>query len=190
MNKKVLVFTGMRDFAALEEAVVMKEEYGYDVYFVSCDKNIGGCYHNPLCSTLQCRFCHYTMKKKIKELTKKSDKYHYVSVSDLIKNNPDKEINNYEFEYNDVKSLKDITYKGVDVGYGAFSSFVTFTRNVMPTFNSNLKEYLNFFYCCPINDKTTLIPSVLWHCIGIPSVKIFKVTVGTRFRAAGRKVFC
>ncbi|MBO7439010.1 MAG: hypothetical protein J6U21_04960 [Bacteroidales bacterium] len=145
MSKKVLVFTGMRDIAALEEAVVLKEEHDYDVYFVTCDKLIGGCYHNPLCSTLQCRFCHYTMKKKIMELTKKSEKYHYISISDLLKKHSTTDSNNYRFEYNDVRSLKEITYKGVDVGYGAFSSFVTFTRNVMPTFNSNLKTYLDFF---------------------------------------------
>ena len=160
MNKKVLVFTGMGDIAGLEEAVTFKEQHGCDIYFVSCDKNVGGCYHNPYCSSVQCRFCHYTMKKKIKELIKESDKYHYISVSDLINKDKKNEKIDYLFDYCDVKSLKAVTYKGVDVGYGTFSTFVSFTRNVMPSFNQFLKNYLNYL----IKGQILLTDVLLDYC--------------------------
>lgn len=140
--KKVLCFVSNNDYMALEEATQKLQE-GYEVYFLLCDSSVRGC---NVCRVLDkgtCLLCTYMMKKTIRPLLRFSKDYHIEVMSNLITDNIRNESDKVELDFHDVKSLKNLTFHGVDIGYGAFSTFVTYTRNVMPTFNDALKEYLN-----------------------------------------------
>lgn len=141
-NKKCLVFVGRNDYMAMEAAADKVGE-GYDIYFVGCDYSAGICHEGNFNSKVFCKFCSYTMSKHIKAFMKMHTGTHYVNLSDLITSESRNKAKRAVFNYENVKELKDLTYKGVDIGYGAFSNFVSQTRNVMPSFNSYFKEYIN-----------------------------------------------
>ncbi len=140
--KKCLVFVGRNDYMALEAAVDKVKE-GYEIFFVGCDHSAGICHEGNFNSKVFCGFCSYTMSKQIYAFIKQYPNTHYIKLTNLItkesRNNSEKAV----FKYENVNELKAITYKGVDIGYGAFSNFVSETRNVMPSFNNYFKEYIN-----------------------------------------------
>lgn len=142
--KKALILLIYEDYMALEEARVLYDE-GYDIYIVGCDYSFGICEINPHACKTFCRLCHYTMIKKVNELLRMDKKrFHYVSLKRIISDDIRKNSLNISFDYNNVQELKDLKYKGVDIGYGAFSSYVSYTRNVMPDFNKYLKNYIDY----------------------------------------------
>ena len=145
-KKKCLVFVGRNDYMAMEAATDKVEE-GYEIWFVGCDHSAGICHEGNFNSKVFCKFCSYTMSKLIKVFMKRYPNTHYLKLANLIttesRNNAERTV----FNYQNVSELKAITYKGVDIGYGAFSNFVSQTRNVMPSFNSFFKEYINTILC-------------------------------------------
>lgn len=142
IKKKCLVFVGRNDYMAMEAATDKVME-GYDIWFVGCDYSAGICHECNFKNKTFCEFCSYTMSKKIKAFKKDHPDTHYVKLTSLITTESRENAERAVFNYDNVKELKDITYKGVDIGYGAFSNFVSQTRNVMPSFNSYFKEYIN-----------------------------------------------
>lgn len=140
--KKALVFLGNTDFMGLEEAMIHYKK-GYDIFLVACDKSMGVCNANYFISPALCHLCKATTKNKVLPLVKKY-KWHIISLSDLITKESRENAVNAKFEYSNVQELKNLTYRGVDIGYGAFSTFVTYTRNVMPTFNEYLYKYIDY----------------------------------------------
>lgn len=141
-TKKALVFVSNQDHMALEEAIIRWYE-GYEIFFLMCDSSVRGCNVCRACDKATCLLCQYTMRKLIKPLLKQSNKYHLIYMSELINKEMVKVADNYDLLYNDIASLKKISFHGVEIGYGALSTYVTYTRNVMPNFNEKLKEYLN-----------------------------------------------
>ena len=142
--KKVLICVVHNDYMSLDIAITKYKE-GFDVYFVGCDKSINFCgFHNPRGCSLLCDICAHSMKSEIRKLQEQDPfRFHYISASDLITPEIKKTAAETQFDYEDTKSLKALMYKNVEIGYAAFSSFVSLTRNVMPTYNQYLKNYLN-----------------------------------------------
>ena len=124
---------------------ITKYNEGYDVYFVSCDESVGICgFFNPRGCTAICRLCKKAMKKQIMDLVNTDkERYHYLSVSSLMTAEIKHHADNLSFAYEGTKELKSLVYKDVEIGFAAFSAFVSLTRNVMPTYNDALKSYLN-----------------------------------------------
>lgn len=150
MKKKALVFLGYQDYMNLNQAF----EYhlrGYQIYLVGCDSSARICHDNFGASKAKCRFCHYIMRNKVAPFLKRYD-WSYISLSDLITKKMIDNARSIHFDYNNVQELKNIKYKGVDIGYGAYSSFVTYTRNIMPTFNDYFKEYIDLSLACQISE--------------------------------------
>lgn len=128
---------------ALEECRIKNEE-GCDVYMVGCDSTVGICHYNPMGDKCKCMFCKYTMRRFIKQLTRLNDRYHYIPISSLVSKDMIEEAEKTIFNYSNVKELKQLTYKQIDIGYGAFSTYATATRNIMPSFNDALHDYLDY----------------------------------------------
>jgi hypothetical protein len=72
-----------------------------------------------------------------------TDRLHIHYFNDYVTEGIKKLAQNMQFEYSDVLSLKDLQYKGVEIGYAAFSSFVTFTRNMTPQFNAYFHHFID-----------------------------------------------
>lgn len=141
--KRVIICVIHNDYMSLDLGIT-KYKDGYDVYFVGCDKSVNFCgFQNPRGCSLLCRVCSMAMKKEIMKLvTEDHNRYHYTAISDLVTKEIVDKSNKMEFDFSNTQELKDLTYKDVEIGYAAFSSFVSLTRNVMPTYNETLKSYL------------------------------------------------
>jgi len=156
--KKALVFVGHNDYMALEEAV-LRNRAGYEIYFLLCDHSVKGCNICHACDRANCALCTHTMRKLIRPLVRSGKGFHLIPVSSRLTPEMKREAAAYPLVYSDVKSLKDLTFHEVEIGYGAFSTFVTYTRNVMPTFNDTLKAYLDTLMRSQI--RSTLVGEVL-----------------------------
>lgn len=132
--KKILFFLDQMDTLALEEARIHLKEGDY-IYFVQCDKSVGICRFNRGGLKPYCQICKQAMIPHIKEIKQKYSKVEYKSVSDLCTKEMIEKSTSIHFDYNSVAELKAVKYKGADIGYGAFSTYVSQTRNIDPVFN-------------------------------------------------------
>ncbi len=142
--KKVLISVIHNDYMSMDLGITKYKE-GYDVYFVGCDKSVNYCgFQNPRGCKMLCNICSRAMKSEIMKLIKEDPgRYHYVPISELMNSEMISHAGKMVFNYSNTKELKELTYKDVEIGYAAFSSFVSLTRNVMPTYNEVLKSYLD-----------------------------------------------
>lgn len=141
--KTLLAYIRVNDFMALDECRIRSKNFDR-IVLVGCDHTVGACHWNACGDKLKCYHCKHIMKSFITPLLKEYSNFVYLSFSDLINKDIKKEANSILFNYKDVSDLKAIRYHEVDVGFGAFSTFATATRNVMPTFNETLHDYLDF----------------------------------------------
>lgn len=139
---KVLIFSAFSDISALECAVT-EVNSGNEVHVIHCDKQMRVCMHNLYGNQTLCNLCHHSMMNAWKE----SGIYNKItmkSFSDLLTSNDEKNASNFKIDFNSVKDLKGMKYKGVEVGFGAFSSYVSMTRNVMPDMTKEFKKFIGF----------------------------------------------
>lgn len=142
-NKRALIFLYFCDFMSIDLAITKYAE-GYELFFVGCDKSMGLCHPNPSGNKLYCQMCMRTSEKQLhKYIKNKNIPYSFVRISDLSTPIIDAHAKQMSFDYNSVAELKDLTYKEVEIGYGALSTYVSFTRNITPSFNEALHEYLD-----------------------------------------------
>ena len=64
------------------------------------------------------------------------------------------EINDLKFTYENVEDIKAIEYKGCDIGYGALSTYIDFSRNLYPIAD---KEFISYFDKLLRTSVTTLL---------------------------------
>lgn len=140
--KRILIFSACNDFNAIELAIELIEQ-GNKVYFLQCDSFQCVCQHNILGNPIMCLHCKNAMSDNIRKLDiiKNAD---VNFLSDIITPDNIREAENFSIDFNSVKDIKNLSYNGAEVGYGAFSSYVTSSRNVMPDITPDLKKYLSF----------------------------------------------
>lgn len=154
MNNKILVYSfwaqGYQEACQLEAA----KRYlinGDDVLFVTCGSKVGFCNENVLGCGIACNICQKAQIRRAKKLCDKS--LDIRCINDYIT----QEIIDYSekqrFEYTSLDELKDVVFEGVEIGYGAISSYVTYTRNIEPDINK-VRTYLDALLKMQI--KTTL----------------------------------
>ncbi len=140
--KNVFIFSGCNDINAIELACD-NIDAGNKVFFLQCDNFLGVCQRNICGNPLLCIHCKKAMTRRIKDLAS-SERCCVKYLSEVIIKNDVKKANGYKFDFDSVSSLKILKYKGISVGYGAFSSYVTSSRNVMPNFTNDFKTYISF----------------------------------------------
>lgn len=143
--EKVLIYAtaaqGSQELAAYEEAVNQIEK-GNEVLFLYCDKVIGGCLNeNPGFVPVRCKICVSLQKKRARNYLPKSVKYE--PLSSYWNTDVEKAVNDYIPQYKTADEYRMLKYKGVSVGYGAMSSYISLTRNMEPEMKPNVINYLN-----------------------------------------------
>lgn len=139
---KILIFSAFCDISAIECAIKEVND-GNEVHVIHCDKNMRVCMHNMYGNSIFCNVCHSTMMNAWKECGV-YDKLTIKDFSQLLTKEDKQKAKNFKAEFNSVNELKTLTYKGAEVGYGAFSSYVSMTRNVMPDITVELKTFIGF----------------------------------------------
>lgn len=141
--KTVLVYStvlqGAQESLQLDEAI---EQYknGNKVFFLHCDASVGGCNNNPRFNRCLCRLCVRYQKMLM-------DKYLpagivRLSVGDLIGDGthaPGK----VKFDYDNCSELQNVVYKGVEIGMGCVSTYISLTRNMYPAVTPSSRVYFD-----------------------------------------------
>lgn len=139
--RRILVFADYYDNLAFD---ISRRELtkGNEVYLLACGRSTEICKCNYGASSLICKICVHLTRTKLKDF-KKDPSFHSIFIDELMTDEIKALAERITFSYDSVSELKSLRYKGVDVGYAAFSTYVSVTRNVMPSFNDYLKTYLD-----------------------------------------------
>lgn len=135
----VLVFRGTNDIDGIDYAIEYKQR-GDNVTVIQCDESMGMCPWNPFFSRRCCRYCYRVSKKAFDNYCSKD--YEFIKLSALVTEDDCKKSENFPMDFNSIAELKNIYYDNVEIGYGAFSSYATASRNVMPNTSKGFKEYI------------------------------------------------
>lgn len=141
--KKVLVYATGRQGAQEGSALEMALEninLGNEVFYLTCGQCMGGCNDNSWFNPTICRYCKHVTLKRAKKYLGKDCKIG--SIDDYWKDIA-QSVPSFHFELNKVSELKSLTYKGVQIGYGALSTYISLTRNMEPDFRK--VEIQNYF---------------------------------------------
>ena len=111
------------------------------VILLTCDGEFKNCMVNRLSDNLICSECRYVKKIGLSNLKKYENRFVHLEIGEFVS---DKERNEFpQFTFNTVEEVKKIKYREVYLGYGALSSYVSYTRNQSPDFSD--KETLAYF---------------------------------------------
>lgn len=135
----VLVFRGTNDIDGLDYAIEYKQR-GDNVTVIQCDESMGMCPWNPYSSARCCKYCYKVSKKAFKKHC--PDGFEYIKLSSLVTEDDIKKSETLLMDFESIADLKNILYDNVEIGYGAFSSYATASRNVMPNITNQFKTYI------------------------------------------------
>jgi hypothetical protein len=142
--KKTLIYTlgrhGYQESNQLEEANECVK-MGHKVLYVSCDGSVGPCIQNPNWNKLTCIAC-------VAEQKANNSKYLPAGVEQrflehYLTNQMGALADNIRLSYSTIDDIKRLKYKGVDIGYGAVSTYLSLTRNLNPKMNGRFKIYMD-----------------------------------------------
>lgn len=121
----------------------IKERYEQDdIYFVSCKGYLLPCWSNKFADPLKCQICKFNQKSAFSSDFKKVKQLYiddYASNEEVAR----------EFEtlglgiYQTNEDIRNLEYKGMSIGYGAMSSYISSTRNRDPLIDETFKSYFN-----------------------------------------------
>lgn len=143
--EKILIYAtavqGIQEAAAYNEAISYTKK-GDKVLFLYCDKYIGGCHsENPVFNRNRCSICQLLFKSRMKRFLPKG--VIIKSISSYMNEAIRETVQGLTFNYKSEAELRQLKYKGVQIGYGAMSSYITLTRNLNPVLKSNVVDYFN-----------------------------------------------
>lgn len=112
---------------------------GNNVFLLDCDESLGGCWSNIKFNKSFCKLCSFLDKQTRKNRI--PDDITILKIKDYIHN----DIKNSSFQlcYNNIDDLKNLEYKEINIGFGAYSTYIDFTRNPNPGLDTEHRKFLN-----------------------------------------------
>lgn len=123
----------------LNEAHRLIEE-GNEVDILICGGGVDRCYGNITGDKKMCFLCKKMQKKWISFLP---SGYRLISYKDLISEKSRKNAEKHIFKYENPNEIISLEYKGVKIGYGAYSTYVSKTRNLEPLIDDKFIKFFN-----------------------------------------------
>lgn len=119
------------------QALINKEE---EVNILICNGGVNICYANIMGNNKMCYFCKKMQKYWTNLLYPKAKVFNYNDFlsQDIIRNNK-----NIFFKYTSISEIKDLNYKNVQIGFGAYSTYVSKTRNIDPKIDKSFKVFFD-----------------------------------------------
>ncbi len=113
---------------------------GHKVNLIYCGGEVNSrCWINTKADKSICRMCNLYKKQYFYFLDKRVNTVKISTFFDTKKS----KFNDLEFNYKNNQDIKDITYKDVNIGFAAFSSYISPTRNLYPKITPEFKEYFD-----------------------------------------------
>ncbi len=106
------------------------------IYFLFCDGSLKPCYSNRAADADLCKICRFNSSVGLRKF---KDTIKIISTSGYQLEVTESSL----FSYNTVDEIKKLQYKGVQVGYGALSSYISFTRNLEPLIDIDFRNYFD-----------------------------------------------
>jgi hypothetical protein len=121
----------------------IKERYEQDdIYFVSCKGSLLPCWSNKVADPLKCQICRFNQKSAFSSDFKRVKQLYiddYASKEEVDNIFIENQLGNYQTT-SDIRKLE---FKGISIGYGAFSSYISSTRNRDPLIDAHFRNYFN-----------------------------------------------
>ena len=118
-----------------------KMDQEHDIYFLSCNGILKPCWSNRDARDSACKRCKFNQKSGISGIRRK---VHNLKIEEFVNPQEIEDIfQNQNFKYDTVEDIKLIRYKGIRIGYGALSSYISWTRNREPIIDDKFKIYFN-----------------------------------------------
>ncbi len=131
---KIVVFdpnsTMIPQFGVMIDEALVAKKNGHDVTYITCGGCLDSCYSNPLKSKMFCKICVSDYKSNLTKFL--GVDFQHKTLNDFSSIEFEQELENYDFKFETLADLKMKTFKGIDVGYAALSSFISNTRNMNP----------------------------------------------------------
>jgi hypothetical protein len=136
------------------------------VYWLQCNIEMKNCFYNPENNYFRCLNCKSKVKNSEKILKFHNNKnLHVITYNDFIKKSSYKTDLPSIFENHE--ELKQLKYKGCDIGLACFSSLVTHTRDHLPNLTTH-KDYIArgietgaYIYDCALEMMTSIKPNLV-----------------------------
>lgn len=118
----------------LDEAISLSKDKNNEVYFAYCGGVNEMCVFNNKGSKPVCKLCSLCTKRIISKYGIKA-----ISLKDYIPHS----ITSVKFDYKNAEELRDIRYKGVNIGMSIMSTFISSTRNMSPLINDEARRFFD-----------------------------------------------
>ena len=139
--KRVLVYIlggqGCQEAGQLDEAISQYEK-GNEVLVVHCDRTVGGCRDNFCFNQRYCKNCIFFQQRHASKYFGKRN-IKYVSIGQYLTEEIVRKAESFKPEYHNIRDIKNVTYAGVEIGYGLVSSYISATRNLNPDIDDKLR---------------------------------------------------
>lgn len=139
---KTLIFAGVTHSQMcfmLDEAEIASR-LGKEVVFVSCNKSIGQCMDNLGCNPFICHRCQRIFKKLSKQV---SPQIQFISIDEYMSDDDRKYVEDLTFDYRSIADIKSIKYNCCQTGLGCLSTYISHTRNMSPSFDSEFRHFFD-----------------------------------------------
>lgn len=123
---------------------------GHEVTFVSCDGACKACIANPHAGRAQCLACAGLCRWYERRFRGRIRVVGFPRVPRI----------DQKFNYDSVGQIKGIVYRGVNVGYAAYSEYVTLTRDLLEQITPDKRSYIDFLLgeaCCYVDIAERLL---------------------------------
>ena len=107
-----------------------------DVSVVYCAGGCRVCGNNPSGSRLACGLCQFYQKRYLKKLLPAATLIPIERAAPQRTEDP-------HFHYDSLQDIKNIVYRGVNLGYGVLSSYITWTRELIEDFTPAKRAYVD-----------------------------------------------
>lgn len=119
----------------MDEAKMMYKE-GHEVFFGYCNNTVKCCTMNMHGKKSFCDLCTWNTKHALENLPKEVKR---IKIKEFIPNKR----NEFVKDYCSMDEIKAVEYKGVKIGYGVLSTYLSVTRNNEPVFDKAFNSYIN-----------------------------------------------
>ena len=109
---------------------------GGEVLVLFCEGTNLPCWANRYRSKSICGECKFN--RRLFENRLKGDQLHWKSVESILR---DDEIHYPDWQYNSLDDILKLEYEGINVGRGALSTYVSWTRNLHPVMDSDFRLF-------------------------------------------------
>lgn len=134
--------TWVIDNFIMYDTIVKLLKTGDEVHIFYCDGTIPVCFSNPCAEKAICKWCHWYRCKMNKHLPI-GVKIH--TFSEYYDPNLAEQAKQFSFSYNSIEDIKKLTYKNVQIGYGALSTYISQTRNLNPLIDADFKKFFGAY---------------------------------------------